>query len=202
MTSVKPTVWTDRRKWIGNLIPMLFWLPLTGAGVAWMAVRAELTGPGLWLIGAGTVLGWLALNQFGFFENGKMRRTLERTLRDREEEIPADRNFVGFATPRYAGTVDPHEDVGFFFLLPDRAVFLSETRRVEVERSQVTEVRFRPNVHTVVGLGGWISLEGIAEGRPIRMMIEPRDRKTLLGNMRRRKALLSKIRRWLKLPST
>jgi hypothetical protein len=195
---VSPTVWTNRRKWIGNLVPLLFWLPLTALGVAWLVYRNELFGPGLILIAVGTVLGWLALDQFGFYENGLMRRTLERILKDRGEPLPQDRNFVGFASPKYTGMLDAHEDVGFFYMLPDRAVFVSETRKVEMYRAQAQSVRFRPNIHTAVGLGGWISLEGEAEGGPIRLQIEPRDRRTMLGNLRRRKAVRDKIRRWLK----
>jgi hypothetical protein len=198
MALVRPTVWTNRRKWIGNLLPLLFWLPPTAAGILWLGIEAELIGPGLYLVGLGTILGWLALNQFGFFENGRMRRQLERVLKDQGEPLPQDRNFVGFATPRYSGLIDAHEDVGFFYLIPDRAVFVSETRKVEVLRSQSVAVRFRPNIHTMVGLGGWISIEGEAEGKPIRMLVEPRDRKTLLGNLRRRKAVRDKVRRWLK----
>ncbi|HEY0867074.1 MAG TPA: hypothetical protein VGE01_06845 [Fimbriimonas sp.] len=195
---MRPTVWTSRRQWIGNLIPMLFWLPPTMIGLVWMGLKAQLVGPGLGLVALGTILGWLALNQFGFYENGRMRRQLERILADRQEELPVDRNFVGFATPSYTGLVDAHEDVGFFYLRPSEAVFISETRKLEIERLSLADVRFRPNIHTFVGLGGWISLEGHNEGKPFRLMIEPRDRRTLIGNLRRREAVRSKIRRWLK----
>jgi hypothetical protein len=57
-------------------------------------------------------------------------------------------------------------------------------------------VRFRANVHTVIGLGRWISIEGFADGKPIRLLIEPRERPQLLGNLRYSKRLAQRIRRW------
>jgi hypothetical protein len=181
---------------MGNIIPFLFWLLPTGLGVAWMMWRVELQGLGLYLLIAGSVLGWLALNQFGLFENGRMRRDLERTLRARGVDLVPDRVFVGIATPRHQGRLDPHEDVGFLFLFPDRATFISETRTLDLNRHDIREIRFRPNVHSLVGLGRWISFEAVQDGRPIRLMVEPRERKTLLGNLRRGKPLLERFRRW------
>jgi len=195
---VGPTVWTARRKALGNVIPLLFWLPLTLAGIAVAVVREEVLGTGLWLIVAATVVGWLALNQFGFYQNGRMRRELERLMRAKGEDLSADRTFVGFASPRYHGLLDAHEDIGFLRILPDRLRFVSENRVLEVPKEDIREVRYRPNVHTIVGLGRWISVEGTAEGRPIRLLVEPRERGTMLGNLRYGPKLRAKLRRWLK----
>ncbi len=193
-----PSVWTAKRKWMGNIIPALFWLPAAAAGLTWMIVNSQILGLGLWLLVLSTVLGWIALNQFGFYQNGRMRRQLEKILRAGQGDLTQDRNFVGYASPKYAGMLDAHEDVGFLCFLPDRLRFVSETRMVEMSREQVKSVRFRANVHTMVGLGRWISVEGETDGKPIRLLIEPRDRGTMLGNLRMGKKLQSKIRRWLK----
>lgn len=193
-----PTVWTTRRKVLGNVVPALVWLPVMGAGIAVMVVRAQILGLGLDLVAAATVLGWFALNQFGSYYNGQMRRQLERILKAQGEDLSGDPNFVGFATPRYSSLLDAHEDVGFLRLMPDRLRFVSETRTVEVMRSDVAGARFRPNVHTMVGLGRWVSVEGVSGGKPIRLLVEPRDRITMLGNLRQGKRLLARIRKWLK----
>jgi len=195
---VAPTVWTSRRKVMGNLVPALFWLPPMIAGIAVMAVTAQILGLGLWLIVAATVLGWLSLNQFGGYMNGRMRRELERLLRSRGEDLSGERNFVGFATPRYASLLDAHEDVGFLKLLPDRIRFVSETRVVEVPRAEVRGVRYRMNVHSLVGLGRWVSIEGESGGKPIRLLLEPRDRGTMIGNLRTGTKLKAKLKRWMK----
>lgn len=163
-----------------------------------MVVAGEFLPAGLGLIALGTLMGWLAMNQFGFFQNGRMRRRLERILKERADLPPSDRVFVGFASPRYAGMLDAHEDVGFFFLLPDRAVFVSETRRVELLKAQCVRVGYRANVHTLVGLGRWVSIDGLSDGKTVRMMIEPRERNTMLANLRRSKPLMMKVRRWLR----
>ncbi len=193
---VTPTVWTSRRKWMGNLIPAFVWLPLSIAAIAWMVLKGEIVGPGLWLLAAATVLGWLAVNLWGLFENRKMRLQLARIL-EAKGTPSKDAPFVGIATPRYSSMVDPHEEVGFLTFHQDRIEFLSETKTIELFRSQVQRIRFRANVHTLLGLGRWISVEGTADGKPIRLMIEPRERQTLIGNLFYSKSLLYRLRRWL-----
>ena len=198
MRLVTATVWTARRRVLGNLIPAFFWLPPAVVGIFLIAVKGQLFGPGLWLLVLSTVLGWLAVNQFGFFENGWMRWQLERILKSDGKELTGELVFVGFATPTYSSMLDAHEDVGFLRILPDRLVFASESRNVEVMKSSVTEVRFRMNVHTLVGLGRWVSVEGKVNDKPIRMLLEPRERPTLLGNLLYSKKLRQKLIDWRK----
>ena len=161
-----------------------------------MVVQGEIVGPGLWLLIAATILGWLAVNFWGLVENRKMKLQLSRILEARGI-LAKDAPFVGIATPRYSSMLDPHEEVGFLFFLPDRIEFVSETKTIELFRNQVRIIRFRANVHTLLGLGRWVSLEGVADGKPIRLMIEPRERPSLIGNLRRSKPLLMRLKRWL-----
>ncbi len=197
MPGMTPTVWTARRKWLGNLAPLLVWLPFAIGGFAWMAIRRSTIGPGLLLLILATVLGWVALNQFGLFENARMKAQLKRILASRGEALPdVDRWFVGFASPKYAALLDAHEDVGFFTISPDRLLFASETRTIEIAKGDVRRIRFRPNVHSMVGLGRWICIEGTIGSKPIRLNIEPRERRTLLGNLREGKRLLARLAKW------
>jgi hypothetical protein len=183
---------------MGNVIPMLFWLPPLAAGLLLMATERRISVAGVSMLVVATVVGWLALNQFGLFNNGKMRRQLERILTADGAKLPSDRAFVGYSSPKYRGVLDAHEDVGFLCFLADRLLFLSETRTVEVMRVEVNSVGFRANPHSLVGLGRWISVDGVRDDKPIRLLIEPRDRKTMLANRRRGKLILSRIKRWLK----
>jgi hypothetical protein len=57
-------------------------------------------------------------------------------------------------------------------------------------------VRYRPNVHTLLGLGRWISIEGEVHGRPIRLRVESRVRDTMLGNLALGPWLRDSIERW------
>lgn len=189
-------MWTARRKWLGNIIPACFWLPLVAAGLILMARQGEVLGAGLYLLVAGTAVGWFALNGLGLFENARMKGQLGRILEAKREPIGKAR-FVGFATPSYSSALDPHEDVGFLIVRPGSLRFVSETRTVEIDRADVREIRFRPNAHALLGLGRWVSVEGEVNGKPIRLLIEPRERRTLLGNRRLSKTVRNELAEWL-----
>jgi hypothetical protein len=197
MPAVVLTVWTERRKWMGNLLPLLFWLPPTTYGVYWMAKNGQIVGLGLWCLIAASILGWLAVNFLGLWQNRRMRRQLARILDAKGEKV-MDSPFVGIATPSYSSLLDPHEDVGFLKFEPGRLIFLSETRRLELNRPGLKRVNFRANVHTLLGLGRWVCIEGEIEGKPIRLQVEPREKPTLLANMLYSKSLMQRIQRWLK----
>ena len=99
--------------------------------------------------------------------------------------------FVGCSSPRHFGVLDAHENVGFLILDEDLRV-VCENTTLRLPRSQIVEVRLRPNVHSWLGLGRWVSVEG--EG--IRLYLEPRNARTLLANRRASGPLLERIRRW------
>lgn len=193
-----PTVWTPGRKWAGNLLPLLFWVIPTGFGLGRMVLRGEIETLGVWLVALGVVLGWVATNWFGALPNRAMRAQLERILKVKKEEIGDASWFVGFATPRYSSALDPHEDVGFLVLEPDRIRFVSESRSLEVARADARKAGYRTNVHTLVGLGRWVALDGEVSGRPVRLLLEPRTRPTMLGNLLASRSLLAAINAWLK----
>lgn len=178
-----PRVWTTRRKWLGNLVPLLFWLPPTAIGVFLVLRTGAILGPGIWLVATGQAVGWLALNFFGLWDNGRMRRDSLRNLAHRTPPPPGPVVFVGCASVTHKSILDPHQDVGFLSFGEDELEFIGEDRRMRLPRSSVTRVRFRPSVHTWLGLGWWISVEAVVEGRTVRMLLEPREKDTLLGNL-------------------
>jgi len=178
---------------MGNLIPALVWLVPTLIGLQRVVQTHQLFGIGLVYLGLATILGWLALNQFGFYQNGRMRRRLLAIL-GKNNGLPPERFFVGFSTPKYSGALDAHEDVGFLCATDECLVFISETRTSDLRKDEITKISFRPNVHTMVGLGRWISIEGKKNGQPVRMLIEPRERNTMLGNLFYGKRFIQKLR--------
>lgn len=151
--------------------------------------------PAIALFGAFPVVGWLALNFFGFHGNGWMRRELARRLGFTGSRGP-ERYFVGIARPSFRSALDAHEDVGFLNLHNDRLEFVGETLRLTFPREDVRNVRFRMNPHSWVLLGRWISVEGVAGDRPIRLSLEPRERATLLGNLFFSEKLIARLREW------
>lgn len=195
LRGVKPKVWTAKRRWLGNLVPALFWLPPTVTGAVWIVQKLEFLGPGLWLLVAGQVIGWIALNRFGLWENRRMRREWRR---EHPPELGDDapRFFVGMATPLFRSLLDAHEDVGDLILRPDKIEFVGERHHIHLLRKHVTTLRYLPNVHSSLGLGRWVAVEGTIEGRPIRLLVEPRERDTLLANRRYSRELSAAIRAW------
>jgi hypothetical protein len=67
---------------------------------------------------------------------------------------------------------------------------------VTLLKSEVQGVRYRPNVHTALGLGRWVSVEAKQNGKPVRLLIEPRESNTLLANRRLGKELRTRIEEW------
>ncbi len=184
-------VWTTETKLLGNLMPFLFWLPFAAWGVWTVARDRAVTPAGVgWLVLA-TFAGWIGISLFGFWGNASMRRLLGARIRE-----PGERWFVGFASPRFSGLLDAHEDVGFLILGKDVLAFAGDSRRVELPKDCVVRVLFRPNVHSIVGLGRWVSVEGIVKGKPVRMLLEPRERPTMLGNLRISGRLKREIEEW------
>lgn len=195
MPSVRTRVWTERRKTMGNLVPAVFWAIPAIAGLGVMVGQGNLLGLGLAFLMGATLAGWLATGWFGLYQNLRMRQELSSLLLARGENLDGA-IFVGLATPRHSGILDAHEDVGFLLLKADRLRYVGENRVIEIYRNDIGRIRLRPSVHTLVGLGGWISIEGEVQGSPIRVSIEPRESATMFGNARRRRPLSKRLEGW------
>lgn len=181
---------------MGNLLPTLVALPFGAFGVWDLARTRDIFSiPGLLSLLACPIAGWLAVNAFGLWGNRSMQRAVFRRHYASASEDP-QRYFVGIATPGYRSLWDPHEDVGYLELLPDMLRYRGDAKSLEIPKRAIREVVRKPNAHTWLGLGGWISIEGILEGRPIRLSIEPRERNTLLANRRVSAELLERLHAW------
>ena len=160
-----------------------------------MVTKHELLGKGLYVMIAGTVLSWVTLNFTGYFQSAQMKRELEKLFASRT--FSKDRVFVGFSTPRYAGLLDAHEDVGFLYFSDTGLMFASETRTLDIPWNSIQRIRFRANAHTAVLLGRWVSIEGMQGGTAIRLLVEPRERATMLGNLLAGPQLKKKLLHWV-----
>lgn len=183
--------WTWRRQLAGNLLPVgLAAIPLL-IGIL-VAVRTGNTlGSALAWVAASPIVGWLSGNAFGLLGNGALRREIARRV-----PHPSAALFVGFASPGYWGLLDAHEDVGFLYRTNDRIVFSGERTQVVLPRAGVRRVGFRPNPHTWALLGGWVCVEAEVDGRRARLLVEPRERPTLIGNARLARRLIRELRAW------
>lgn len=177
-------------------MPLLVWFPLTATGIVWIYLSGNIQGPGLWTLIAGQVLAWIALNYLGLYDNGHMRRDSMRNLALRRPPPPGPVLFVGCSTAKFHSIVDPHQDIGYLSFGPDELEFIGEDTRVRISRPQVTRVRFLPNIHSMLCLGRWISIEGLIEGQQVRLLIESREKDTLLGNLMMSGWLKKTITEW------
>jgi hypothetical protein len=176
-------LWTTTRRLWGNLLPLI----VVGPGLALSLNEVVSKGltPFFWgWIAATSIGGWFFVNWFGLTGNKAMKEALTAQF---DEDHPHDRRekwFVGFARPSFKSYLDPHEDVGFLVLDSSRMIFMGEARRVELHRDQVTGIGFRANIHSWLGLGRWVTVEAVLDGKPGRLMIEPREKATLIANRR------------------
>jgi hypothetical protein len=161
---------------MANLVPAVFFVPVFALGLS-LYFRG-MQSLAVACFAASIVIGVIAVNLFGLFQNAQMRTELEG-LRPAAE---AKYFFVGFAKPGSLGVLDPHDDIGWLILRPDKLAFVGERGHYEISASEVRRIRFRRNVHSIFGLGRWICIEGKRDSKDIRMMVEPREHSTLLRN--------------------
>lgn len=197
MTGPKTLSWTTARRLWGNLFPA--GVSLLAGAIAWpLTGRPPLeANPDIllqWAILSAWVVvaGWLALVVHPLFLNRTMRSELEQRAAH-----PRHAHFVGFASPGYRGLLDPHEDVGFLWFDAEGVRFSGEARSLELPRGSIQRVRFRPSVHTWVGLGGWMSVEGVLDGTPVRLLAESRNARTMVGCLLATRKLVREGRGWL-----
>lgn len=181
---------------MGNVVPALVAMPFVIGGCGLALGRPDAAAIGGGVVAFGLLVGLLALNRFGLYENACMRSALGARF-----GRSASGTFVGFATPTYRSALDPHEDVGFLEVGDDALVFIGESHTVRLPKTSIRRIGKRANPHSWVGLGGWLSIEATLEGHPARMLVEPRQADTLLGNKRIAKTLHRELQAWVTRPT-
>jgi hypothetical protein len=189
------SVLTTGKKVTGNLLPLLLASPLLYQAIRVFGAKGASTDLILW-VALFLVAAWVLLALLGLVGNGGMKREVGRRLHLERAFDKTERYFVGFARPVYKSALDPHEDVGFLLLHEDSVEFWGSVHKAAIKRADVVGVRFRPNTHTLVGLGRWVSVEAVVEEKPVRLLVEPREKATLLGNLLYSKRLLRRLREW------
>lgn len=185
-------VWTLARQIPGNVVPAACAAPFLILAVDELA-RHGPTPKALGLAIAFIAVGWLAVNFFGLCGNRGLRKAVELGFKDSYAYDQAEKWFVGFSPPGRKGLLDPHEDLGFLVFRPQGLEYFGERHQYQIAWEDIRSVRKRPNIHSILGLGGWVSVEAEAAGKPVRLLVEPRERATHWGNARMRKKLVKSI---------
>lgn len=193
-------VWTFRRQLMGNLLPLVAGLPFSLLGLAWVIRDENLLSPGLGLLALAVLVSGVSLNWLGSPINPKMKAEFLALYGPRLARRPPDRTFVGFARPGNTSLLDPHQDVGFLCLSDDAIEFVGELYQARVNRKDCQTIRFRSNPHSALRLGRWVSIEGVTDGRPFRLLVEPREKGTLFQNRRLGTELHNRLQVWRRAP--
>jgi len=197
MSPAPKPIWTASKKIIGNVVPLALASPFLVLGLKHFFQFGYSLKAGLWLA-AFPVVGWLATAVFGLPGNRGMKDEMSRRWHLEHAFDPTPKVFIGFARPSFKGLLDAHEDVGFLVLHADRLEFFGSQLQYELQKKDVREIRFRANPHTWLGLGRFVAVEGEVEGKPVRMLCEPREASTLIGNFRRSRPLKEQLFAWWK----
>lgn len=188
-------VWTVWRKLVGNLLPLIVAAPFLVLGIIEFP-HVGMTGKALWYFLGFIICAWIATNFLGNSGGAGLKAEIGKRLHHLRPFDHAQKTFVGFARPGFQGLLDPHEDVGYLIFHQDHLEFFGGKTNVELKATDITGVKFRANPHTWVGLGRWISIEGVSQNLPVRLLIEPREKATLIGNLLYGKKLKASIEEW------
>jgi len=196
--TTRPRLWTPSLKVMGNLIPAALATPFAGYGIWWMAASGQVGARGFWVFAMSPLVGWLAMNFWGLHQNQSLKTQLLKKLRiTRPDVLQSPICFVGIATPKYSSMLDPHEDIGYLILEADRLEFFGDHLNLSIAKKDISGIDYRPNPHSLVGLGRWVAVEGRVGDSRIRLQMEPRERRTLLGNLLFSRTLRRQIEGWL-----
>lgn len=179
-------IWSTSRKWIGNLVPAILSLPLLVVGLWLFQVDRPFEGPGLGLVLAFPVLAWFLTNWLSLLPNPEIRNELGRVFGRKHGNVKPGMMLVGVARPNYRGLLDPHEDVAFLWKAEKTWHVMGEIIEESFRQDEITDVRLTPNIHSLMGLGGWVRVD---MGKERVLLFEPRERATLIGNKKLRKKL-------------
>jgi hypothetical protein len=185
-------VWSLWRQIPGNLIPVLITAPFLVLAVQEIT-RFGVTTKAIGFSVMFVAFGWLAVNFIGLIGNSSLRKAVEMKFKDRYEYDSDHRYFVGFARPGKYGLLDPHEDLGFLVFRDTGLEFFGEVHQIELDWGSITKVGKRRNIHSWLGLGGWVSIEAVVGDKAVRLQVEPRVKGTHWGNARLRKSLVDEI---------
>ena len=188
-------VWTTSRKVMGNVLPLVVASPLLIKAVLVFAHTGPSVVAILWAalfpVGA-----WLAVALLGLAGNRRMKNEVSRRMHIDRPFDKTEKYFIGIATPSFKSVLDPHEDVGFLVVHQDQLEFYGSERHLLLNKRDIMNIRLTPNTHTIIGLGRWIAIEAIVRNISARLLVEPRERRTLIGNLLFSRRLFDRLVEW------
>jgi len=187
-------VWNRKRKWMGNVIPALPFGTFYSLGLYFaLFAPKSLQWVSLPAVVLALVAGWLAIDRYGFWETQKMRAELEDSLKKKGIAIEPTDRWVGVSWKGGTSPLDAHLDVGFLRMTNAGVKVFGEQETYEVPWKSMTHLGWTPGIHTIMGLGGWCTVQyNTAEGNKT-LKFEVRELPTMLANKPHTKDLVKQL---------
>ncbi len=178
---------------MGNLLPGILSVPALVGGLILFRLDDPFNSLPLLLMFGSSVVGWLLINCLGLYDNSTMRTELGRRLdRDLGAE-PRRQIFIGYSKPKFRSILDPHENVGFLIIEPDKWILFGEQAKRIILTKDILEVSWRKNTHSSILLGGFLRLDYRDSTGIQTVNIESREKGTLLANRKVTRALVKEF---------
>lgn len=145
---------------------------------------------------ASPLILWASINFLALAFNEGLRRRLKPLVFSVSGEPALRMWFVGLGMQGRRQLLHPHYDVGWLLLYSEEIVFVGERERLLLKKTELTGIGYSPNIHSLVGLGRWVVIEGRTSKGRLRFLVEPRERRTLLGNLLLSKQMAYEVRKW------
>ncbi len=179
---------------MGNIIPALPFggLYAIAVGVALFAPKS-LQWVSVPVAISAMVAGRMAIDRFGFWETERMRKELEAAFNERGIKIEPTDRWVGISWKGGTSPLDAHLDVGFLRITPTGVKVLGELSTYEFTWEAMTHLGWTVGVHSIIGLGGWCTVQyDTADGNKT-LKFEVREQPTMRGNKPLTKELVRQL---------
>jgi hypothetical protein len=163
---------------MGNIIPLLLFVT---AGLLFFKL-APFVSPI-----AAIVAAWFGVSQWGFFENEK----IDQELRARTGKAG---ELIGFVFRKSTTALDAHAEIGLLTFEPDQLEITTEAATYFIFRDQIRDISNHINIHSLLGLGGWIVLN-LTGDKPFHL--ESRKYGTMRQSRIRTKRLKQELISWI-----
>ena len=134
----------------------------------------------------GVVVAAYGVNKWGFYENSKIDQEL-RARTSKEGEL------IGFVFRNPPTALDAHAEVGLLNIEPNKLEITTETDTYVIPKDQVIDILTQLNIHSLLGLGGWIVLS-LTNEKPF--SFESRKHPNMRHSRIRSKKLIQELRTW------
>jgi hypothetical protein len=167
-------IWTTRRKILGNAIPLAFGILTLIIFHRYLMIASVLS----------IIATHIGINQFGFFDNSKIQ----------EEMQSPGGELIGFVAEVPPSIFDAHAEIGILNMNSKKLLIKTENREVVILKKNILGISRKPNIHWLIGLGGWVAIT-LRDNKVIKL--ESRQYRTMWQSKKRTDELFTELKNWM-----